>query len=111
MGVPYDTFWHLNPKRMRPIEKAYEMKLESAQNRMNLEAWLFGLYNQHAVASILSKSAKYPQKPMDVFGNAKKKSPQDEADEFARFMHQHNAMKRISKEVKDSANAQSPVMG
>lgn len=96
---------------MKPIEKAYSMKMEAHQNRMNLEAWVFGLYNQHAVASILSKNAKYPQKPLEIFGSAKKKAPQDEADEFMRFMLQHNAMKRISKEVKDSRNASSPVMG
>lgn len=99
MGVPYDTFWHLNPKKLKPIEKAYELKLEAQQNRMNLEAWIFGLYNQHAVASVLSKSAKYPQKPLELFGT-KKKTPQEEADEFMRFMLQHNAIKSVSKEIK-----------
>jgi len=98
MGVPYDTFWHLNPRKMKPIEKAYELKLEAQQNRMNLEAWVFGLYNQHAVASVLSKSAKYPQKPLELFGT-KKKTPQEEADEFMRFMLQHNAIKSVSKEI------------
>jgi hypothetical protein len=83
---------------MKPIERAYELKLESQQNRMNLEAWIFGLYNQHAVASVLSKNAKYPQKPLEIFGT-KKKSPQEEADEFMRFMLQHNAIKSVSKEI------------
>ncbi len=86
MGVPYDTFWHLNPKRMKPIEKAYEMKLEARQNQMNLEAWLFGLYNQNAIASVMGKNNKYPKKPHEMFGTQKKKTPQEEAEEFKRYM-------------------------
>lgn len=101
MGVDYNVFWTLNPRKLKPFEKAYEMKLESRQNSMNLEAWLKGLYTQHAVASIMSKRAKYPQKPFDLFGN-QKKTPQQEADEFMRFMLQHNAQKRISEEVRDN---------
>ena len=100
MHVPYDVFWHLNPKKLKPFEKAYETELEARQTRMNLDAWLHGLYIQHAVASVMSKSAKYPQKPFDIFGTQKKKTPQEEADEFMRFMLQHNMQRQISKEVK-----------
>lgn len=100
MGVEYSVFWTLNPKKLKPFEKAYSMKLEAKQNRMNLDNWLQGLYNQHAIASVLSKRAKYPQKPFDLFGTSKK-TPQQEADEFMRFMLQHNAQKRVSEEVRD----------
>ena len=99
MGIPYDTFWHLNPKRMKPIEKAYEMKMDGQQNRMNLEAWVNGLYVQHAIASVLSKRAKYPAKPLELFGKEKPKSPQEEADAFKRFMLQHNAINKVHKEI------------
>ena len=100
MHVPYETFWHLNPRKLKPFEKAYEMEMESRQARMNLEAWVFGLYNQHAVASILSKGARYPSKPIELFGKSKK-TPEAEVEEFRRFMLQHNAQKRIKAEVRD----------
>jgi hypothetical protein len=86
MGISYETFWHLNPKKMKPIEKAYEMKMESQQAQMNLEAWLDGLYVQNAVASVLAKNAKYPKKPFELFGAEKKKTPEEEAEEFKRYV-------------------------
>lgn len=99
MHVPYEVFWHLNPRKLKPFEKAYDLEMQGRQNAMNLEAWIKGLYNQHAVASVLSKNAKYPQKPFDLF-STKKKTAQEEADEFYRFMLQHNAQKRINEELK-----------
>lgn len=88
MGVSYETFWHLNPRKLKPIEKAYEMKMESRQAQMNLESWLQGLYVQNAVASVLAKNAKYPKKPFDLFGKEKKKTPEQEAEEFKEYVQQ-----------------------
>ena len=93
MHVPYDTFWHLNPRKLKPFEKAYEMELESRQNAENLKAWLNGLYNQNAVASVLSKGAKYPKKPFEIFG-VKKKTAIEEGNEFERYVKQFSAMKK-----------------
>ena len=93
MNVPYEVFWHLNPRKLKPFEKAYELKLEAKQNAMNLEAWLNGLYNQNAIASVLSKSAKYPQKPFNLF-NAKKKTVKEEGMDFERYVQQFNAMRK-----------------
>lgn len=93
MGVAYETFWHLNPRKMKPIEKAYEMKMEARQNQMNLEGWLDGLYIQNAIASVMSKNAKYPKKPFDMFGTTKPKTPEEEAEEFKRYV-EDMAMKR-----------------
>ncbi len=96
MHVPYETFWKLNPKKLQPFEKAFEMEQKAHQNRMNLEAWIKGLYNQHAVASIMSKGARYPQKPLDLFGNAEKATPQQEVEAFERFMVAHNAQRETN---------------
>ena len=93
MHVPYELFWHLNPRKLKPFEKAYEMEVESKQNAMNLEAWLNGLYNQNAVASVLSKNANYPTKPFEIFGKQKKKTPEEEAEEF-RFYAEQMAIRR-----------------
>lgn len=93
MHVPYDVFWHLNPRKLKPIEKAYSMEMESKQNSMNLEAWLHGMYISHAVASVMSKSAKYPKKPFELFSNHKK-TAQEEGMDFERYVQQFNARRR-----------------
>lgn len=99
MHIPYETFWKLNPTRMKPIERAYELEQEGQQKRLNLAAWISGLYVQRAVASVLSKGARYPAKPIDIFGKEQKLSPEQEADAFKRFMLQHNAINKVHKEI------------
>jgi len=94
MHVPYEVFWHLNPRKLKPFEKAYEMDMDARQGRMNLEAWLHGLYVQNAVGSILSKNAKYPKKPHEIFGSKRKKTPQEEGMDFLRYVEQFNAQRR-----------------
>ncbi len=100
MHVPYDTFWHLNPRKLKPFEKAYEMEMDSRQNAKNLEAWLNGLYNQNAVASVLSKNAKYPKKPFDIFGKQKAKTPEEEAADFKFYAEQMAARIKAAKALK-----------
>ena len=69
------------------------MEMESKQNAMNLEAWLHGMYFSHAVASVMSKSAKYPKKPFELFSNHKK-TAQEEGMDFERYVQQFNARRR-----------------
>lgn len=93
MHVPYEIFWHLNPRKLKPFEKAYELEMEAKQNAENLKAWLNGLYNQNAVASVFSKNAKYPKKPFELFG-VKKKTAQEEGMDFERYVQQFNARRK-----------------
>lgn len=97
MHVPYELFWKLNPKKLEPFEKAMELEQKAAQARINLTAWLNGVYVQHAVASCFSKGAKYPQKPLDIFGTEKKATPEQEVAMFESFMHMHNAQMDFNK--------------
>lgn len=63
MGVDYDLFWSLNPKSLQPFIKAFE--LQKKQDDYN--AWLNGMYVQHAVASVLNGSkSKYPREPFII---------------------------------------------
>ncbi len=94
MHVPYDVFWHLNPRKLKPFEKAYEMDMDSRQNATNLEAWLYGLYNQHAIASVLAKNTKYPKKPFDLFDGKQKKTAVEEGRDFEKYVQQFNAMRK-----------------
>ena len=95
MDVTYEIFWTLNPRKLKPFEKAMELKQKAIQNRMNLTGWVSGIYVQHAIASCLSKGAKYPQKPLDIFGLEEKATPQEEVAMFERFMIAHNAQKEM----------------
>ena len=95
MHVPYELFWKLNPKKLEPFQKAAEMEQKAMQARLNLTGWVNGIYIQHAVASCFAKNAKYPQKPIDIFGTEEKATPKQEAQMFERFMYQHNAQKEV----------------
>ena len=97
MHVSYETFWHLNPRKLKPIEKAYSMEMESKQNAMNLDAWLHGVYVSHSVASVMSKNAKYPKKPFELF-SSHKKTVQEEGMEFEKYVQQFN-IRRKSKPI------------
>jgi hypothetical protein len=90
--VPYETFWTLNLKTMKPFLKAYDNEVDAAHNRLNLEAWVIGIYVQHAVAANFGKSNKYPNKPLEIF--SKQKTAEEEAREFAKFVEQHNKQRR-----------------
>lgn len=91
--VPYDVFWHLNPRKLKPFEEAYKMEMDSRQNATNLNAWLTGVYVQNAIASVFSKGAKYPQKPFNLFDGQKKTAEQEGMD-FERYVQQFNAIRK-----------------
>lgn len=60
-GVPYELFWHLNPRKLSPFKEAYQKKLEVD----NQNAWIQGQYIRLAVGSVLDgKKCKYPEKPL-----------------------------------------------
>lgn len=40
--------------------------VEQWKVKTNFKAWLQGVYIQNAVASVLSKNARYPSKPFDI---------------------------------------------
>lgn len=44
--------------------------MEIERERMNTEAWLIGVYVQQAISASLSKSCKYPQKPIAITEDA-----------------------------------------
>lgn len=61
IGVPEERFWKLTPRKLKPYEKAYEMREE----RFDIHLWQLGQYVQSAVASCLSSKGKnkYIEKP------------------------------------------------
>lgn len=66
IGVPYDAFWSLNPRRIdQAFVKAYKSKLEDQREVINFTAWVNGAYITKALAAVFGKS-KYPQKPVAI---------------------------------------------
>ena len=80
MGVPYETFWNLTPKKIEPFIEAFRQKqiyeAEAFKEQTNFTAWLNGIYISHAISACYSKNAVYPEIPLDLSG----KSNNDEQD-------------------------------
>lgn len=56
-GVPYELFWHLNPKKLQAFKEAY-------QKRMEMESyarWENGMYTMRAISACFG--GEYPEKP------------------------------------------------
>lgn len=73
LGMTYEQYWYGDPLMARAFYKADKLR----QQRMNDEAWLYGVYTCRALQSALSISdlfrptgqtsaTQYPQKPIDI---------------------------------------------
>ena len=65
--MPYDLFWHLNPKKLKPFADAYEIRLKE----QDALAYYTGIYNLRAFSVVLDhafrgnkSSAKYFDHPI-----------------------------------------------
>ena len=58
-GMTWEEFWYESLERLPAYWQMHQFNIE----RRNQELWMQGLYIQEAVASCLSKKAKYPEKP------------------------------------------------
>lgn len=68
MGVSEEKFWEMNPRMLRPYQRADEIRRE----RNNFNAWLSGLYTWNALQSALSglgkksKRGEYLKEPIPI---------------------------------------------
>lgn len=92
VGVPYDNFWFMNPRRIQSYVSAYEINRKTRAEEANMKAWLIGIYVAHAVGSLVSRQNKYPEQPIDMFGEGM--SPEDrqaqEAELFRAYVAEIN---------------------
>ena len=84
MGVPYDLFWKLNPKKLEPFTKAHKLKVEVRHERDNLLAWLIGYYHTEALGAGFAKNHKYPDKPIEL-----RKEEKSDFEKFAEYAKVH----------------------
>ena len=67
-GMTYEQFWFGDPWMAKDYAQAYILK----RKVRNEEMWLQGLYNAHALQTIIGnafggKRLKYLEKPLDIF--------------------------------------------
>ena len=92
IGVPYETFWKLNPLSLSAYEKAHKLKAEVKAQEIDSIAWLNGAYVRSAVASALNKKAQYPKKPYGV--NKPEESLEEKAFKFEQLALKINAQRK-----------------
>lgn len=72
IGVSYDVFWKLTPRKLEPFIEAFKQKSEfeanSFRERTNFAAWLQGIYFAHAIAANFSQNARYFDEPINLNG-------------------------------------------
>lgn len=78
-------YFHSTPNdvytRIEVAVKEIEQKQKAESQMVDYTAWLHGLYVQYAVASIMSKRAKYPKKPFSQKETGKIVVTEDMSDE------------------------------
>lgn len=90
IGMTPDQFWNETPSLFFNYLDAYERKqketYEAEQQKINLAAWLHGIYVYRALraAPVFGKGSKYPEKPigMKLTENNDSVSDQDKEEEM-----------------------------
>lgn len=99
-GVPYETFGHLNPRKLEPFRKAKELEAEEKAKMMDYMAWLVGTYTVDAMGVWWGTNHNpYPETPR---GTNSKAAPPDgevmsDGAKFAAFVIEHNKKIRGAK--------------
>lgn len=104
--MSYETFWHLNPTKLKPFYKAFKIRRKIHDEEM----WMMGMYTVNAVSVSIANSfskkakAKYIEKPlMDINNTEKALSEKELQQQRELFVARLMAMKtnfELSKENK-----------
>ncbi len=91
IGVPYETFWHLNPKKLEPFYEADRKKKDYEAKVRDQQAWLNGMYVAQAIGAAFSKSNRYPERPLS---EEERRTDADNFRDFARQFNRANGKKK-----------------
>lgn len=93
--MPYEVFWHLNPRKLAPFYEGYRQRIErewKMQDRASdILAWRIGNYVQRGVAALFPKGGRYPAEPLTI--TAAKTESQTAADNFRSFLRHYKRAK------------------
>ena len=83
VGVSYDIFWHLNPKKLHPFFESHKIRRQERSNDM----WLMGQYVAAALDATVCnampfvkrrRKGKYPERPIQVLPKTEKEKQFEE---------------------------------
>jgi len=77
IGVDYDLFWSLNPRKLQAFVKSFKMKQKIKTEYINFQTWLQGIYFGRALVASLDKNQEYFKEPID-FQKIKEQKSQEE---------------------------------
>lgn len=102
VGVPYETFWHLNPSKMMPFIKAYGQRQQERSDEM----WLMGQYVAAALDATVCnampfvkrrRKGKYPEKPIRVTPLTPEEKKEEEEKALNQFLDFFSSMESENK--------------
>ena len=98
MGIPENVFWNLDPMKIEPYIRAREIKDKRKVEEANFQGWITGIYITHALSCVLSQTHRYPEKPIELFGDdlSEDERMNQEATIFAAYAEEYN--RRLRKE-------------
>lgn len=77
IGVDYNLFWSLNPRKIQAFVKSFKMKQKIKAEYINYQTWLQGIYFGRALVATLDKNQEYFEEPIG-FQKIKKQKSQEE---------------------------------
>lgn len=78
-GVSISDFWTMSPKTLLIYKEAKDKEYQERSRVADLSAWMDGAYVLKAIGCVLSKDAKYPEKP--IFFSEKSELSEEEIEE------------------------------
>lgn len=102
IGVDYQTFWNLTPKKLTPFVEAFKEKqahaAEEFRARANFSAWLQGIYIARAIGVNFSKNMSYFDQPIPLSDpERREKAENADAIKFACWAQAFNQQFRNKK--------------
>ncbi|WP_243110019.1 hypothetical protein [Clostridium sp. E02] len=97
MNVPYDLFWHLNPRKLLPFAEANRRKQQTRSDEM----WLMGQYVASALDATVcnampfikrKRKGKYLEKPIRVIPLTDEEKKIEEEKALNQFLSFFNGM-------------------
>lgn len=93
-GMTWNEFWYESLDRLAVYWQKHQFEVE---NR-NQEMWMQGMYNKMAIASVISKKSKYPEKPQRITEMTEAERDAESKQRVARLREQLLEIKRRSDE-------------
>ena len=91
IGVPYDLFWHLNPRKMKAFEKAYARQRQERMNDMWYMGQLVAAAMDATVCNMMPftkrrQKGTYPEKPIRILPVTEAERKAAEERELQKFI-------------------------